>query len=226
MPRGLIIGGALALAACASTPGGNHATDVRLAELEIALSAICGADRIAGRTFKPDLQLSPHLGTVGGFKVDSKVAAAQTWFDYGLALSNAFYHEDAKIAMRKAAAADVTCARCAWGEAWVLGPTLNYRIAEGERAEALSAAERARGLVKEDDRLARRLSDALVARYTRAAESTEPRFGSEMAQISSSYPDEVEVAVVVSEVAAFVVVVVVAAGWVTTIGVVAEFCRP
>jgi tetratricopeptide (TPR) repeat protein len=195
----LVIAAALSLTACASTPPAEVSpakvsVDDVSAELDIALAAMCGADSTVGQTFKADLKLAGGMGT-GGFNVDSGVEAAQTWFDYGLALSHAFYHEDAKAAMRKAVEADPTCARCAWGQAWVLGPTLNFRIDDNARATALAAAERAKALVKPDDEMARRLSDAMLARYQKSEKSTEPAFGAEMARIAAAYPAEVEVAV-------------------------------
>jgi tetratricopeptide (TPR) repeat protein len=134
------------------------------------------------------------MGT-GGFKVDSTVAAAQTWFDYGLALSHAFYHEDAKTAMKRAVAADPQCSACAWGEAWALGPTLNYRINEEQRVAALAAAERAKALVKPSDERAKRLADAIIARYQRSTTSTEPAFGAEMAKIAAAEAQNAELAV-------------------------------
>ena len=72
------------------------------------------------------------MGT-GGFKVDTSDAEAQEWFNYGLALSHAFYHQDVKAAMKRAVELDPTCSLCSWGEAWALGPTLNYGIKDDER---------------------------------------------------------------------------------------------
>lgn len=182
----------------------------------LALNALCSADAVSDRAIAPDLKLAPGMGA-GGFKVDTSSPEAQQWFDYGLALSHAFYHQDAKAAMRRSVERDPSCALCSWGEAWVLGPTLNYGIADDERKHALAAAERARSLVKPGDDLARRLADAMVARYAapkpadeakaaagnKAGESeagsdgqgTEPAFAHALRRIAADYPQYPELAV-------------------------------
>ncbi len=197
MLRKLAIAGVLTLAACAATPAGGpgQSASAQLSpETLAAMAFICGADSSAGKTYSADLKMSDGMGT-GGFKVDSTVKAAQDWFDYGLALSHAFYHEDAKAAMKRAVAADPSCSLCAWGEAWVLGPTLNYRINDQQRAAALAAAERAKMLAKPGDALAVRLAEAIIARYQPARTTVEPAFGQAMAKIAADYRDNVELSV-------------------------------
>ena len=200
MRRSLSLVAATALAACASFGGPAVVTPVAplapsnevTADSLLAISALCSADATRPAGFAPDLKLAGGMGT-GGFKVDTDVKAAQDWFNYGLTLSHAFYHQDAKLAMRRAVELDPACARCAWGEAWALGPTLNYGINDAERKLALDAAQRAERLVRGDDALGRRLVDAIVARYQ--GEKTEPAFGQMMAKIAAAYPAETEVSV-------------------------------
>lgn len=180
-------------------------------ETLLAITSLCSAEATNGARPNPDLKFAGGMGT-GGFKVDSDVKQAQDWFDYGLALSHAFYHEDAKVAMQRSAKADPACSLCAWGEAWVLGPTLNYGIDEDGRKAALEAALRAQKLVRPGDAKAQRLADAIVARYAdksaavggntnvlggpKAGEGqTEPAFGQAMAKIAADYPGESELAV-------------------------------
>lgn len=182
----------------------------------LALNALCSADAVSERTITPDLKLAAGMGT-GGFKVDTDKAEAQRWFNYGLALSHAFYHQDAKAAMRRSVELDPACSICSWGEAWALGPTLNYGIDEDERKLALAAAERAKSLAKPGDDLARRLAEAMTARYAapkpadetkkeagnKAGESeakpeeegTEPAFAQTLKQIAADYPQHVELTV-------------------------------
>ena len=188
-----------ALTACATagsavvTPIAQLASsDQVTAESLLAINALCSADATRPGGFMPDLKLAGGMGT-GGFTVDTNVKAAQDWFNYGLALSHAFYHQDAKAAMRRAVELDPTCARCAWGEAWALGPTLNYGVEEDERKLALEAAERAGKLVKADDKLARQLVDAITARYR--ADKADAAFGQAMAKIAAAFPAETEISV-------------------------------
>jgi tetratricopeptide (TPR) repeat protein len=192
----------LALAACATasapatvTPVASLAPSAEVTkESLLALNAICGAEGARVELASPDIKLVEGMGT-GGFRVDSESKAAQDWFNYGLALSHAFYHEDAKRAMKKAVEADPYCSLCAWGEAWALGPTLNYGLQEPMRPAALTAAEKARSLAKPGDEKAKRLADAIVARYQKSETSTEPAFGAAMKTVSEAYPDDIELAV-------------------------------
>lgn len=181
------------------------------AEAILAMGALCSAGEGALAAPAPDLSLAEGMGT-GGFQVDSVDPDAQAWFNYGLALSHAFYHQDAKTAMRRAAELDPSCSRCAWGEAWVLGPTLNYGVNDAERRLALEAALRARALVKPGDELSARLAEVMVARYDDPEDATgeaksrlgapraggggaEPAFGQALASIAAAYPEESELGV-------------------------------
>jgi tetratricopeptide (TPR) repeat protein len=200
MLKRLACGAALAVTACATasapvvvTPIGALAPSGEVTkESLLALNSICRADDETGSTRTRGLKLAGGMGS-GGFTVDSSSKEAQDWFDYGLALSHAFYHEDAKAAMKRSVAADPNCSLCAWGEAWALGPTLNYGIDEGQRAAALVAAERARSLVKPGDDKARKLADAAVARYQKDAKDGEKAFGDAMKAVAEAYPQELEI---------------------------------
>ncbi|MDP3492831.1 MAG: hypothetical protein Q8R82_06925 [Hyphomonadaceae bacterium] len=181
----------------------------------LALNALCSAEASGLATANPNLKLADGMGT-GGFKVDTANGEAQAWFNYGLALSHAFYHQDAKAAMKRAVELDPTCSMCAWGEAWALGPTLNYGIKDDERKLALAAAVRAQSLAKPGDDKARRLAEVMMARYAeppasagekaaagKAGEagvvaeeaSTEPAFATALAKIAADYPAEAELGV-------------------------------
>lgn len=223
MRRRLALFAATAAAACATIgpatvpPVGSLAPSAGLsAEAILALGALCSAEEPGPLSVTaPDLKLADGMGT-GGFKVDTLNPEAQQWFNYGLALSHAFYHQDVKAAMKRAVALDPTCSMCSWGEAWALGPTLNYGIDDDERKLALAAAERAQALAKPGDALARRLADAMVARYaapkaetggqdvvnrsgeadaSAEGEGTEPAFSQALKQIAADYPQHVELTV-------------------------------
>ncbi len=202
MIRRLTSGAMLALAACATATTSTVTTPVAAlmpsgevtAESLLALNSICRAETPRADLKSPDIKLIDGMGT-GGFKVDSSSKEAQDWFNYGLALSHAFYHEDAMRAMKRSVAADLSCSLCAWGAAWTMGPTLNYGLVEAKRPDALAMAEKARSLVKPGDEKAARLADAIVARYQKSEGGTEPAFGAAMKQIAEAYPDDIELAV-------------------------------
>lgn len=210
-----------ALAACATgaavvTPVTSLAPPPQSSvETLLAVAALCAAEESGLAAPVPDLKLAAGMGT-GGFKVDTASSEAQAWFNYGLALSHAFYHQDVKAAMKRAVELDPACSLCSWGEAWALGPTLNYGIDEDDRKLALAAAVRAQTLVKPGDDLARRLADAMVARYAeppaaaatpgagaKAGEAgvvaedtdTEPAFAQALTKIAADYPEHVELTV-------------------------------
>ena len=67
----------------------------------VALGYICGAENptAAARTAG---QMIPDVGTET-FKVDTASPDAQAWFNQGVRLYHAFYHEEAKAAFAKAA---------------------------------------------------------------------------------------------------------------------------
>src|SRR5207244_3261377 len=89
---------------------------------------ICGAEQAtwAGGGPRTGVWLT-GVGN-GGMRADTRVEAAQRWFDQGLNLYHAFNHNEARDAFAQAAAADPNCALCEWGVALGLGPTLNYGV--------------------------------------------------------------------------------------------------
>jgi tetratricopeptide (TPR) repeat protein len=201
MIRRLTGGAVLALAACATASAPAVVTPIATLsssgevtkESLLALNSICSAEDATATARTRDIELVSGMGT-GGFKVDTVSKEAQDWFDYGLALSHAFYHEDAKRAMKKSVEADPSCSLCAWGEAWAWGPTINYSINEEQRAVALASAERAKSLVKPGDDKTGRLADAAVARYQKDAKDGEKAFGDAMKAIAETYPQDLEIA--------------------------------
>ena len=62
---------------------------------------------------------------------------AQAWFDYGIKMFHAFYHDDARRAFDNAVAADPDCAMCLWGQALSRGAVLNFDAEEADFKAAL-----------------------------------------------------------------------------------------
>ena len=130
----------------------------------------------------------------GAWPTDTKSEAAQTWFNEGLNLYHAFDHIEARAAFAKAAALDPSCARCEWGVALGLGPTLNYGVTAAETAQALVHAERAAALVQPGDDRAKGLIDALILRYGKDPKRDQ-LFARAMDELSRRYPDDDQIAV-------------------------------
>ena len=139
----------------------------------------------------------PGIGT-GGFAVRTTSAEAQRWFDYGVQLYHAFYHEDSPLAFDKAAAADPDCALCRWGQALSHGPTQNFDIDAAETKTALGFAEQALKVSRTDEE--RRLSQALIERYKAPQTSrTEDAFAAALLKAVANDPAKLDIRLFAAE---------------------------
>jgi tetratricopeptide (TPR) repeat protein len=70
---------------------------------------------------------APQIDGLGRstFPVTARDEETKALFHSGLLLAYAFEHQEAARAFRAAAARDASCAMCAWGVAWALGPNIN-----------------------------------------------------------------------------------------------------
>ena len=87
--------------------------------------------------FEPDRSVrAPVLEGFGAREVavSSPVPQARQLFAQGLALGWAFNHLEAVRSFKAALAADPSCAMCAWGVAWQMGPSINGRSRHGLKA--------------------------------------------------------------------------------------------
>jgi len=153
----------------------------------LGVSYICAAEAHAPPGEPGRLTIVKGMGS-GGFPADTRSAQAQAWFDYGLQLYHAFYHEEAKTAFREAATADPDCSLCAWGEALSLGPTLNFDVPPQQLAQGLALADRAAKLAK--DPRSRALAATLQARYQPGQQpaSRELAYGRALAALAPHFP--------------------------------------
>jgi tetratricopeptide (TPR) repeat protein len=149
--------------------------------LQVAFAGSPGSQLLFGDIdygYKPPIIAGPHrlvmLSGMGNDRmhVDTTNPEAQRWFDYALTLARAFEHDDAKLAFRKAASLDPSCSLCVWGEAYSLGPTINFLVSRKQSAAALTLAFKAQRLagprLPEEDR---RLESAMVDRYSHVDKS-------------------------------------------------------
>jgi tetratricopeptide (TPR) repeat protein len=129
----------------------------------LSIGHICSAERVEqGRTGPWRLAIQDGIGSEG-FRVRTSSAEAQRWFNYGVTLWHAFYHEDAKRAFDHAAAVDPDCGLCVWGQALSRGPTQNFDITPDQVKEATALAAKAEAAAKTP--LETALAQAMVARY-------------------------------------------------------------
>jgi tetratricopeptide (TPR) repeat protein len=129
----------------------------------LSIGYICSAERLAQPHSGPrKLEIETGMGSEG-FPVRTTNPEAQRWFDYGVTLWHAFYHDDAKRAFDRAAEADPDCAMCVWGQALSRGPTQNFDIEPPQVKEAQGLAGKAMARARTPLEMA--LAEALVARY-------------------------------------------------------------
>lgn len=100
----------------------------------------------------------------GGFAVDA-TPDAQRWFDQGVATAFAFSHRETERAFEEAQRLDPACGMCAWGEAYAIGPTINFGVDAAKRKEALTALDRAEAAGQDLAAKHRAMIAALKARY-------------------------------------------------------------
>lgn len=141
------------------------------------------------RPFKPqpmqasggDVARYDNLGGLS-FKVGTRDAAAQAWFDQGMRWAFAFNHAEAQRAFQAAQKADPKLAMAWWGEALVLGPNINAPMMPEAAAPALAALAKAVELAPGAPAKDRALIAALQQRY-----SADPK--AERASLDAAYAD-------------------------------------
>ena len=114
-----------------------------------------------------DFDLGP-----GSFRVSTRSAEAQTWFDRGLVWCYAFAHEEAVRCFRRAAGHDPGCAMAWWGIGYASGPYYNKQWRKFDPADlertlrtVHDAARRALDRVADTRPVERALVEALARRY-------------------------------------------------------------
>lgn len=187
---------ALVMAAALLTPAA-----VKPDATALGIGYICTAERAVGGGSGPrKLAIEPGVGN-SRLKIATANPQAQAWFDYGLQLADAFYHEDAKAAFHRAVELDPGCAMCLWGEAWSHGGTLNFPVDKAQNAEALKLVQKAEALAKDASPRDRALIAAMRLRYTPAGNGFDPddAFGKAMQAVVQQYPGDAEVEVIAAQ---------------------------
>jgi hypothetical protein len=133
------------------------------------LLAACANQLAAG-----DKAGAPAIDGFGtaSFVPTAREPEARRLFQQGLLLSYGFEHTEAARSFRAAWALDASCAMCAWGVAYALGPNIN----QPERAngrEIRRYLERARAAAGAATPREQALIEALSVRYGAAAETVQ-----------------------------------------------------
>lgn len=137
-----------------------------------ALLAACASieDTAPARSIEP----MPGLGT-STLQVTARDEQARAWFAQGLLLTYAFEHREAARVFRAALARDPSCAMCAWGVAYALGPNINNpdRGPERDIRRFVARAQQAAVGVSPVERA---LIDAMAVRYGAADERAQKAY--------------------------------------------------
>ena len=146
--------------------------------------------------------LDPGLGSLT-WPAGTTNAEAQAWFNQGYRHAWGFNHAEAARAFRMAQQADPDCAMCLWGEAWVLGPHINFIMEEDANRRAVAALERARQLAPQAGEMRAALIDALSRRYSAdpkaERKALDQAFADAMRQVQARWPADPELAMLTAD---------------------------
>lgn len=153
------------------------------------LLAACASieDTPPARSIEP----MPGLG-ISTFKVTARDEQARVWFAQGLLLAYAFEHREAARVFRAALARDPSCAMCAWGVAYALGPNVN-NPERGPVRDIRRFVARAQEAAAGASPVERALIDALSVRYGSADERAQKSYEAMGSALCSTRKTEREV---------------------------------
>jgi tetratricopeptide (TPR) repeat protein len=160
---------------------------------DTAQSAAHGAHAQSGDGARPVLY--DTLGSYS-YKITTKSAEAQRWFDQGLRLVYGFNHHEAQRAFREAARLDPSCAMCFWGIAITEGSNYNDPTNAEREKKAATAAQEAVRLSGGATPAERAMIDALAKRHSSdpaaKREALDRAYADAMREVARQYPDDLE----------------------------------
>jgi tetratricopeptide (TPR) repeat protein len=164
-----------------------------------AVFAICRVEaRAESHDTNRTITIQTGMGD-GGFPIATVNPKAQAWFNYGLKMFHAFYHDDARRAFDKAVLADSHCALCLWGQALSRGPVMNFDAEPDDLKSGLEMAKRAQAQARTGRE--KLLTGALVTRYSRSQDAAAERdFAAALIKASETGPAAPDLRLLASEV--------------------------
>ena len=178
---------------------------MRLARLATSAAFVLCATALpaAAQHFAPSPpEAAPYFRDRGSYHmaITTKSSDAQRYFDQGLRLMMGFNLEEAERSFAHAEQLDSTCAMCAWGTAFSLGPHINVPAMPDRTIKAYAAAMRAVRLESGATPRERALIDAMKLRYADPA-PTDPAaqgkldqaYADAMHEVVQRYPDDPDV---------------------------------
>ncbi|MEO1015319.1 MAG: hypothetical protein AAFX08_09065 [Pseudomonadota bacterium] len=148
-------------------------------------------------------EATPKMADAGGptqregiaYAISTDTAAAQAYFNEGVAHMWNFNHGAAVASFKKAQAADPDCAMCFWGEALALGPNINAPMDAAAVEPAIAAMRAAQARKDGATDKEKALIDAIEARYAKPLAMMErlvldEAFADKMDAITRANPDD------------------------------------
>jgi tetratricopeptide (TPR) repeat protein len=137
------------------------------------------------------------------FKVSTRNAAAQKFFDQGLALYYAFNHAEAYRSFNEASRLDPACAMAFWGEALCLGPNINAPMDASDATVVFNAIQKAVFLAPRSTEKEQAYIIALSKRYVaNPPENRAPldsAYTNAMKKVVTKYPADLDAASLYAE---------------------------
>lgn len=147
--------------------------------------------------------LHDNLGNLSWAVTKDPNGQAQAYFNQGYRLGWGFNHAEAARAFRTAQDLDPNCAMCLWGEAWVLGPHINYPMDADANARALTVLEKARSLAPASGDLQIALVEALSKRHSpdpnADRKALDQAYADAMEAVQARFPQNPNVAVLTAD---------------------------
>lgn len=174
------------------------AVDKETNNTDFAIFSICRVEAHASAPGGgPRITIESGMGT-GGFAIATASPQAQRWFDYGIKLFHAFYHDDARRAFDHAVAADPRCAMCLWGQALSRGPNQNFDTSDDDVKEGLAAARKSLAMARTARE--RLLATAMIRRYSRTQDvASERDFAADLLKASAMGPETPDIRLLAAE---------------------------
>ena len=123
------------------------------------------------------------------FAVTTYRPEAQRYFDQGLRWMHAFNLEEAEASFRAASRLDPSCAMCAWGTAFALGPHINLPATPERTMAAATAIATANRLAAAGPAAATELERALVDAMSRRYSDPAPADPEAQAALDTAYAE-------------------------------------
>jgi tetratricopeptide (TPR) repeat protein len=143
-----------------------------------------------------------NLGRFTWAGVGPSAQEARTYFDQGYRFGWGFNHAEAARAFRAAQELDPDCAMCLWGEAWVLGPHINYPMDADANARALTVLDKARRLAPAGG-VEAALIEALSQRHSpdpkADRKALDQAYADAMEAVQARFPDDPHVALLTAD---------------------------